>query len=765
MFRRFVRTIFCGPMPFLRACLSAACLTSSCTSHAANLSESSGTISFQNEAATDVVTPFYRRDIVQVLAKAGCNAGACHGNANGKGGFKLSLRGEDPAADWIALTQDQAGRRINLFQPDQSLLLLKATGTLAHEGGRRFDPSSWEYNTLFHWITRGAIDDPTPPPTVVRLDVSPLEQVLIHPLEEPMALRAKAVFSDGTQRDVTHQVVYELSQPTLTISPEGLVTDGNPGETTVLVRYLNAQVPVRIALIPNRPNYAWNGPDPVTIVDSHIFERLRTRRLHVAEICSDELFLRRISLDLLGRVPERVELETFLRDTRPDKRERAVDAWLDHPDFADFWALKWADLLRVEERTLDRKGMEGFHRWIRQAMATNMPMDRFAHEIVSARGSTYLNPPANFYRANRTPVDRGLAVAQVFLGTRLTCAQCHNHPFDRWSQDDYHDWAAVFSKVNYKVLRNDRRDSNDSHEFKGEQIVYLSTSGSVNNPRIQKPATPRFLGESEPVTEPDELSALATWLVRQPSFSQVIVNRIWFHLMGRGLVDPVDDFRATNPASHPELLNALAAEFVNEGHDLRHVIRLICNAYTYQTKSVPHPENYADEMLYSWTVPRRISAEPLLDMHHQVTGVPQDLRGFPKGWRTVQLPGGLSQRRGNKSDSETFLDLFGKPPRLLTCDCERSTDTSMAQAFHLINGSTIHNVIKAPENILAQSGSKEMDTADRIDSLYWTILSRAPAPNEVTAITAHLEQAPDSRHAYEDLLWGLLNSKEFILRH
>lgn len=725
-----------------------------------------------NEASDTV---HYRRDVMQILSKAGCNAGPCHGNANGKGGFKLSLRGEDPTTDWIALTQDQSGRRVQRMQPDQSLLLLKATSRLTHEGGKRFDPDSWEYETLLKWIASGAQNPEQHPPAPVRLEVSPIIHIRTAPMTELSRLQATVHFEDGTHRDVTHQVVYEPINPAVEISGDGRILNAPLGESTILVRYLNLQQPVRFSLIPDRPDFSWTEPLPDHLVDRPIFEKLRTHKLYPAEVCRDEIFLRRIFQDLLGLLPTPEETREFLDETREDKREIWVERLLERPEFADFWALKWADLLRVEERTLDRKGMEAFHRWLRQAMANNVPLTEFAKAILSAQGSTYTHPPANFYRANRTPVDRGLAVAQVFLGTRLNCAECHNHPFDRWTQDDYHDWAAVFARVNYKVLRNDRRDSNDQHEFKGEQVVYLAAEGRVSNPRTGNAAIARFLGETKPVFnegqsawdgERSELESLADWLVQQRQFAMVQVNRTWAHLMGRGLVDPVDDFRATNPASHPELLEALTDAFLEHGQDLRFLIRTITGSRTYQMSSEPHPENYPDAIHYSANQPRRLAAEPLLDIQRQVTGVPLNFTGYPAGWRSAQLPGGLSQKRGRKHAVDAFLEVFGKPPRLLTCECERGTDTSIAQVFHLINGPTIHEVVQHPKNLLSQLLARESDPEAVIESLYWTALTRSPSEKELQFARAHWERHADNpRLALEDLLWSLLNAKEFIFRH
>jgi hypothetical protein len=720
----------------------------------------------------------FRNDVMAVLSKAGCNAGACHGNANGKGGLKLSLRGEDAEFDFKALTRDMFGRRVNHEDPDQSLLLLKATTQIAHEGGQRFKQDTDEYRILRGWIGEGSRQDAPGTPKLERLEVTPPESILVEPATE-LQVRARAFFSDGAVRDVAKMAVYEAADGLVQISHDGLVRRERDGETTVLVRYLQAQMPVRLAFVPARPGFAWEKPQPNNYIDEHIFAKLRTLRTNPSELCTDTEFIRRASLDLLGILPTAAEAKAFIADERRDKRLQLIDRWLERPEFADFWALKWADLLRAEERLLDRKGIETFYRWIRQGIATNKPLDQFVHELVAARGSTYQNPPANFYRAIRDPIARAEAVSQVFLGTRLNCAQCHNHPFDRWTQDDYYDWSSLFARVNYKVLENRRRDSNDSHEFKGEQIVFIANTGDVKNPRTGKPANGRFLGEpasgtghesriAGPDRSQDELEALADWITspQNPFFARSQVNRIWFHLMGRGIVDPIDDFRPTNPASHPALLDALADDFVKRGFDLRHLIRLIMNSRTYQLSAQPNDTNRDDDLNFSRAYVRRLTAEQLLDCQSQVTGVPAKFNGYPPGMRAAQLPGALAERKRDQKKTEVdfFLEVFGKPPRLLTCECERSAETTMGQAFQMISGPAINELLKEPDNRLARLLASGKSTGEAIDELYWTALTRSPTEAELIKASSLIEGAKDKRPALEDLTWALLNAKEFLLR-
>ena len=797
----------------------------------------------------------FRNEVMAVLSKAGCNAGQCHGNANGKAGFKLSLRGQDPDSDFHALTRDMFGRRTDPAAASESLILLKPTTQVAHEGGQRFKPDSDEYQILRAWIDQGMQFDPPNAPILDRLEVSPAEKILFEPSNE-IQLRARAFFSDGSDREVTRMAVYDAANGLVKVTHDGLVQRQSTGETTVLVRYLHSQVPVRLAFMPARPGFDWSHPPANNYLDQEVFAKLRLLRINPSDLCSDNEFIRRAYLDLLGILPTAEEARAFVNESprkgqvtksrfedegkarphpdplprergkpaqRPEiftsstvaqsdgavswrrqKRARLIDELLDRPEFAEFWALKWADLLRAEERLLDRKGIETFHRWIRQSIADNKPLDQFARELIAARGSTYFNPASNFYRAIREPVARAEAVAQVFLGTQLRCAQCHNHPFDKWTQEDYYDWADVFARLNYKVLENRRRDINDGHEFKGEQIVYVSSKGEVKNPRSGKSAHPRFLGETSPMTltaedstgEPtpnaseggeripvrsnqvplpggarggsDELDALADWVTSpgNPFFARAQVNRVWFHLMGRGIVDPIDDFRATNPPSHPALLDGLATDFVKHKYDLRYLIRLIMNSRVYQLSALPNDSNRDDDLNFSRAYVRRLTAEQLLDCQSAVTGVPVKFNGYPPGLRAAQLPGALPERKRDQrlSEVDRFLESFGKPPRLLTCECERSGDTTMGQAFQMISGPAINDLLDASDNRLARLLSSGRSDHEIIEELYWTALTRPPTEKESKRASELLNQSKDKRRALEDLTWALLNAKEFVLR-
>jgi hypothetical protein len=714
-------------------------------------------------------TVSFRNDVMAVLSKAGCNAGACHGNQNGKGGFKLSLRGEDPAWDYNALTRDGLGRRTDRLHPVESLVLRKPTATIPHEGGRRFGVDSPEYALFLRWIREGTPTDPPGTPTLVRLEVTPAGQVLLEPADG-VRIRVRATFSDGSSRDVSRLAVYETSNQVAIVTPDGAVRRQQMGETAILVRYLDRQAVVRLAFVPARPGYAWHDVPEANFIDHHVFAKLRALRMQPSDLCSDRVFLRRAYLDTLGLLPTADETRAFLDDPRTDKRAHLVDQLLQRPEFADFWALKWSDLLRSEEKVLDPRGVQVFHEWLRQSIVDGKPLNEFARELIAARGSTYAQPPANFYRALRDPQARAEAVGQVFLGVRLQCARCHNHPFDRWTQDDYHSLAAFFARVQYRIVENNRRDKFDKHEFDGEQVVWLDRDSDWKHPRSGAVMTPRFLGGTTPdlAANDDRLQALADWVASpdNPLFARTQVNRVWYHLMGRGIVDPDDDFRASNPPVNEPLLEALSRDFVVYHFDLRHLVRTIAASRTYQLAAVPNDTNRDDETNFSHAVVRPLQAEQLLDALTEVTGVPAEFNGQRLGMRAGQLPGVRAPggRRQQATPGERFLRAFGKPDRLLSCDCERSDDATLGQALQLITGEMLNDMLGRSDNRLGQLLAAGKSDHDIVAEFYLAALSRPPTEREAAAATSLLHRAKDRRAALEDLVWGLVNAKEFLLR-
>jgi hypothetical protein len=596
---------------------------------------------------------------------------------------------------------------------------------------------------------------------------------------------------------VTSLAVYEVAQPIADVTHDGLVVGRSAGETTVLVRYLDQQIPVRIAFLADRPNFVSSAPAAVNVVDEHVFAKLKRLRINPSPVCDDATFNRRVTFDLLGLPPTSNEARQFVADASKTKRAMLIDTLLERPEFADWWAMKWADLLRVEEKTLDRKGVENFHAWLRESFATGKPLDQLVREVVSGRGSTYESPPANFYRALRTPFERSETVGQLFLGVRLQCSKCHNHPFDRWTQDDYYSWGSLFARIDYKVLENRRRDSNDKHEFDGEQIVFLNATGEAKDPRTNQTRSARFLGDTTATdSRPDPLERLGEWLTDplHERFVQMLANRTWQQVMGRGIVDPVDDFRATNPPSNPALLKALAEVLargdqrdsrsldvtavgdvdptdLREGSgprpfDLRHLLRVILNSRTYQLDSAANETNRDDEANFSRAIVRRRSAEQLLDSTSQVLGIPLEFAGYPQGRRAAQLPG-VSLMRGRDngpSDADQFLRLFGKPPRLQSCDCERSDETTLGQTFQLVSGTLLNRLLAERGNRLESLLAAGRPLPELVDELYWTTLTRPPNPEELLATIEILDKAANRRVALEDVTWGLLNSNEFLLR-
>jgi hypothetical protein len=714
-------------------------------------------------------SPSFRNEVMAVLSRAGCNQGACHGNQNGKNGFKLSLRGQDPEFDLLALTRDMLGRRTDTARPADSLILRKATATVAHEGGKRFGPESPEYAILYGWIAGGARPDPADAPRLVGLDVTPRERVLVEP-DDSVTLHVRATFSDGGSRDVTRLAVFEASNLVVKVGGDGVARKQSAGETAVMVRYLDRQETIRLAFVPARPGFVWREQPEANYIDHHVFAKLRTLSMLPSDLCTDSVFLRRAYLDTLGLLPTAEEVRRFLADTHPDKRARLIDELLQRPEFADFWALKWSDLLRNEEKVLDRKGVQLFHDWVRRSIAEGKPLNEFARELVAGRGSTYERPAANYYRALRDPQVRAEATAQVFLGIRLQCARCHNHPFDRWTQDDYHSLAAFFPRVQYRIVENNRRDRFDSHEFDGEQIVYLAREGEVTHPRTGQTLRPRFPGADAPACGPDDdrVQALADWIARpdNPFFARAQANRVWQHLLGRGVVEPNDDFRASNPPVNPALLDALSKDLVDHHFDLRHLVRTIMNSRTYQLSAVPNDTNRDDEANFSHALVRPLQAEQLLDAVAQVTGVPSQFPGFPPGTRATQLPGVKASRESRRgpSEMEKFLTTFGKPERSLSCECERSDDTTLAQAFQLITGDLLNHRLGEPDNRLGCLLAAGKSDAEVIDELYLATLCRPPSAHELAKAVEVVRRARDRRAALEDVAWGLLNAKEFLLR-
>ena len=703
--------------------------------------------------------PGFRADVVPLLSKAGCNMGACHGNLSGKGGFKLSLRGEDSDLDLAAIARDQLGRRVDRIAAAQSLVVQKPTGLLAHEGGLRFRPDSPEARTLIGWIAAGALDDAGRLPRVRSLRVDPSSRITA-PGEKEQQLIVTATFDDGTSRDVTRQAAFDLSDPSrFEVSVDGLVRATGPGALAVAVRYRDGRAVSRLAFPADRPGFAWQGGEGQHPIDRAVYARLRALQINPSPPADDPTFLRRAYLDAIGRLPEPNEAVAFLSEPGPGKRARLIDALVERPEFADFWALKWADLLRNEEKTMGEKGAWVFQRWLRDQIAADVPLDAMIRRMVTGLGSTYQNPPASFYRTNRDPTAAAEGVAQVFLGIRIQCARCHNHPFDVWTQGDYYGLSAFFANLGRKEVDNSRKDRLDSHEINGDEIIYLKGPPRMAHPRTGAPIRPTVLHGEAPSTDDEEnaLPRLADWLTRDNrQFDRNLVNRVWFHLIGRGIVDPVDDFRDSNPPSNPELLESLTDHFTASGRRLRPTVAWIMKSRTYQVSARPEATNAEDESNFSHATVKLLPAEILLDAISQVLEVPERFRRAPGSLRAAQLPGA--------APGIPFLKTFGKPERLLTCECERSESTTLAQAFQMINGPTVRRKLDAEDNRISRLLAAHRDDRSILNELYLAALGRTPTPAERSTADTYLHHR-DRRTAWEDIAWALLNSKEFLLRH
>lgn len=720
--------------------------------------------------------PSFRHEVMAVMSKAGCNQGTCHGNANGKGGLKLSLRGQSPGLDFQTLTRHGGSRRANILAPEQSLLLRKPLMDVPHEGGRRFKVGSEAFEILRKWIAAGMPADDDNAPKLIALTAEP-QQTTVYAPETMAAIRAVAEFSDGHQRDVTNLAVYDSSAIFVAVSDAGVATAERAGLTTITVRYLNQQVPVRLEFVPERPEFVISAPESGNFIDEFVFEQLARLKINPSGVCDDTAFLRRAYLDLTGLLPTAESAQQFSASTQADKRAKLIDELLDSPEFVDMQTLRWADLLRVEEKTLDRKGVEVFHEWIHESFAKRKPLNQLAREILEARGSTYKVPATNFYRALRKPEARAEAAAQLFLGIRLQCAKCHNHPFDRWTQDDYYGWSNFFGRVDYKIIENKRRDKNDKNEFVGEQIVLLKDEGDVKNPTTGETAGLRYLGNqanldadavSAGEAKPDRLQRLAKWMSDPDNerFAEAQTNRIWYQIMGQGIVDPIDDFRSTNPPVNPELLDALTREFVDHNFSVRHLMRVIMNSKVYQLSSTTNGTNADDELLFSHTVPKRLTAEQTLDAVAQTLDVPIKFGGHDPGTKAVQLRGVRNggHRYATPEIGDRFLALFGKPDRLLTCECERTNGTTLAQTFEMVSGELVDQLLRSSKGRIAEAEQNNKSFEGTITELYWSALSREPSTDELAAATLHIKNSDSQRIGIEDVAWALLNSNEFLFR-
>ena len=712
----------------------------------------------------------FTRDVMPVLSKAGCNGGGCHGNQNGKGGFKLSLWGENPTLDHKNILSSE--KRANPSNPEVSKLLRKPTLLEKHEGDKRFDLESEEYRILHDWLKLGAKNDIDSAPQLESIRIIP-SSVLLSAPNKKINLQVKAKFSNGEEKDVSQWAVYESANLGAEVSAGGELEFSQPGETTVFVRYMGGRASMRAALIKANDNYKWKGPSSKNEIDHYVFSKLKLFNQNPSAVSDDLTFLRRVSLDVTGSLPSSDTARSFLSDKRKDKRSILIEELLKSEEYASFWALKWADLLRVEEKTLDSKGVEKIYGWLKEMIGSGKPLDQFTKDILCATGSTYNNPPANFYRALRAPVNRAEAVAQVFIGTRINCAKCHDHPFENVRQDDYYRFAAIFDAIDYEIIENKRKDGFDKHRFVGEQVIKLVSADKFQNkflkdPRTKKPPEPGFLDPSSgPIKSFDNrLEEVADWITSHPRFAKVQANRIWSNLVGQPLVDPIDDVRETNPASNPELLQFLSKELIESGFDQKHLIRLITNSITYQLSSDPGLVlNVGTDLTFARAKVMRYPAEVIIDAAHKSMSIEGEFSDSFKSKYAITMPGVDSVHLSkNPHENDKFLKIFGKPARLTNSDAERSNETTLAQVFELTAGKTLNTILSHQENKIGQLLKNGKDDLEIIDELYWSILTRPPVDEEWSAFLSYLNMSSNRRSALEDVAWSLLNAKEFLLR-
>ncbi|MBL8793508.1 MAG: DUF1553 domain-containing protein [Planctomycetia bacterium] len=703
----------------------------------------------------------FANDIMPLFAKAGCNSGACHGAASGKKGFKISLRGYDPSTDYQVLTRGTTGRRLNFNDAASSLLLLKPTGATAHEGGKRFDAHSAQARTLQRWIEEGARSDVTTAPKLTGIEVSPSFRTFDQP-NQSQRLLVTARFSDGTTRDVTDDARFSSSNELVaTVDEAGLVGLATKGESAIMARYGDKVAVANLVVMQRDPLFAWTNPAEHNYIDRLVHAKLKHMEILPSDLCSDEEFLRRAFYDTIGLPPTPEEVRAFLADTAENRRAKAIDALLERPEHAEYWALKWTDLFKLRFDLLRDKGTWGMYRWVRDSIAVNKPYDVFVKEIIVAEGSCAEHAPANFWRVFPNGDDASEAVVQVFLGIRLMCAKCHDHPFEKWVQKDYYGMSAFFSQVARKP--GGRRE---------DLIIHRSEiPATARHPNTGETLQPKFLdGAVVPISaQQDGRDILANWLTAKenPFFAKATVNRLWSHLFGKGIIDPVDDIRSSNPAINQPLLDALAKDFTDRNFDVRHILRTMLNSRTYQLSARTNKFNADDKLNFSRALPRRLSAEQLLDTLTQATGVRENFRSR-YGEATVAQPnGGL--RAGQLPDrmlTAEMLDLFGRPRGESTCACERHEEASMTQALHLINGKSLGTRLASPNGRLAKVLATPNITTEKIvEELYLIVLCRMPKANELELLTKHFQASADRTKAAQDAMWVLFNTKEFLFNH
>lgn len=691
-------------------------------------------------------------DTLAALSKNSCNAGACHGSPSGKGGFRLSLRAFDPKLDELTLIREDFGRRTNSLDPDNSLLLLKPLMKVAHGGGRQIRVDDAAYQVIHDWIEEGCKMDAADAARPVKIEVYPKSGRVLKKPEVQQQLSVWAHYSDGSVRDITPLAVYSSSDVEVAdVDRNGLVEGLKRGEVAVVVRYLEFIESSFITFIEDIEDFVWNDPKVNNYIDVAVDEKLQQLKYLPSDLCTDEEFLRRVYLDVIGILPSLEEVTAFAADEDPAKRDKIVDVLLERPEYSKFWALKWGDLLRLTSGQVTNEGVYKYYRWVERSFRDNQPYDEFATELLTATGSTFSNPAANFYRTSKDMNDCVETISQVFLGARLQCAKCHNHPFERWTQDNYYGMAAFFNRIQ----RVNTKRAN-------EMFIYVTQSGEVTQPRTQQQMKPWVPGQGD-IENPnpfDRRLDFASWLTKpdNPFFAKIEVNRIWSQVFGRGIVEPADDFRDTNPPSNAALLEQLAKDFVENGYDRKKILATILKSRTYQTSYQPNDSNEDDTKYFSHYQPRLLSAEQLLDAICHVTQVAETFGGLPVGTKATHLP-------APDLVNNEFLKIFGQPERQTVCACERTNESNLSMAIQFFNGPLIYNKLKSETNSFRKSITDGKDDTQIITLLYNLAVCRNPSETELKASLDHIVSKENRVEALEDICWAILNTNEFLFQH
>lgn len=700
-------------------------------------------------AATTDRPVSFKLDVMPVFMKSNCNTGSCHGAARGKDGFRLSLFGFDPDGDHYRIMREFPGRRVNLGVPEASLLVEKSIGVVPHTGGKRFEADSELNQTMVEWITKGCPQDPADVATCVGLELYPPDGVLDgEGATQQVTVLAK--YSDGSDRDVTGLTLFLTNNETsAAISPEGVITAGARGEAFIMARFATFTVGSHFVVLPK--GLEWQDPamPSLNYIDDLVNLKLKKLRMEPSPRAEDDIFLRRVYIDLVGQLPTAEEYTAYMTSTDADKRAKLVDDLLGRKEFAEVWVSKWAEwmMMRSSNQT-SYKSIVLYYTWLSDQISNNVPLDQMVRSILGANGGTFKSPATNFYQIERDTLKVSENVAQIFMGMQTQCAQCHNHPFDRWTQDDYYSFAAFFSQIGRKQGEDYR-----------ETIVFNSGGGDVRHPVGNRVMAPVFLGGGPADTQgKDRREVLANWLAspQNPYFAQNFVNRIWHHFFGIGIVEPVDDVRVSNPPSNDPLLKELAKQFTESGYDFKKLVREICLSEAYQRSTVTNPSNELDSRNFAKQTLRRIKAESMLDVISQVTETKDKFRGLPQGARAVQIADGAT--------SNYFLETFGRASRLTACTCEVKMEPTLSQALHLLNGDTSNNKIRQG-GVVANLLKEQMPPEQVVEQLYVRCLSRKPTPEEMEALKPMLADQSKIREGLEDVFWALLNSREFLFNH